>query len=82
MKLSIDPNDPAYMDSMAHLNVMLNGKLTRDVITADEDEGYIVQYKRDRSGRKIIIDGVEQTERTDGIVEIVGLPRRMRDELR
>lgn len=52
MRRSGDPSDPGYVDPQqgARIFVFLDGVELRDVITADDEEGMIVQAKRDDKG--------------------------------
>ena len=50
MKVSVDKDDKGYGVNAYKYEVMLNGKIIDNCITADEDEGYCVIYVEDSNG--------------------------------
>lgn len=77
MRLSVRVNDPgnflyAAMGRLgSEVRIKLDGAEVDNVITADEEEGFITRYKRDEDGR-LLIDGDHAAEDTvHGKVEII-----------
>ena len=71
MRISADPEDIGYVENTRHVSVLLNGIEQKMVLTADEEEGYIVQAVLDFNG-DLVNGGVTITyETVHGDVEIV-----------
>jgi hypothetical protein len=48
MRLSSEPSDPGYDPELSHelnIAVYLDGKIIRNVITADEEKGYVANVE-------------------------------------
>jgi hypothetical protein len=73
MRVSVDQDDPAYCGPKPHMMVMLNGVEVRDVITADEEQGFVFRHCRDESGGLVIDLAAGETvkETLRGVVKIV-----------
>jgi len=73
MRASVYPEDPGYIaseDDRRRINVTLDGIRQRFVLTADEQQGFVLRSALDPNG-KLIIKGDEiLTERVTGKVEI------------
>lgn len=56
MRLSIDKSDPGFSHRAVGLraNIFLDEQPAKDVITADEDQGLIVRYRRSEDGQVMI----------------------------
>lgn len=50
--------------------VTLDGKVVADVFEADDEESYLVRYKRDEAGRHVLEGEHVATERLDGVVQV------------
>ena len=71
MRISADPEDIGYVEDTRHVSVLLNGIEQKMVLTADEEEGYIIQAVLDFNG-DLVNDGVTITYDTVyGDVKIV-----------
>lgn len=83
MRLSLMPDDPGFevwnrfRDKWPFLVVYLAGqRIERDVVTVDDQEGFVVRYQRDDSGQFVLTptgfggDVVAQTETLYGQVTI------------
>lgn len=46
LRVSVDPDDPAYSAHAFRARVTLDGTEVRDVVTADEAAGYVLRYRR------------------------------------
>lgn len=78
MRISANPGDPGhktYSDAMKRdrvITVTLNGEAISDVVTADEDQGFVVQFERDGDGKPLIDgDGNLVTVSRGGVVQIL-----------
>lgn len=77
MRLSVDSNDPGnmlygMMGSLGRqVRVFLGGKEVRDVITADDEEGFVLHFERDADGNVFAIGDEVATETLTGDVKIV-----------
>lgn len=75
MRISIDASDRGsdlwsrVRDAGCH--IFLDGKELRDVITADEEDGYILKYKEDDVGNLVSVGNEWQVEELRGDVRIV-----------
>lgn len=73
MRASVYPEDPGYIaseDDRRRINVALDGVLQKFVLTADEEEGFLIRSVIGQNGR-LLHDGDEfLTERVTGKVEI------------
>ena len=86
MRVSADRTDPGYsIDCLRVTKVTLNGEEVRDVLTADEEEGFIISLLRDKSGCFIPLDEEAgyATTRIEGKVKITlsGKPDLNRDQV-
>jgi len=71
MRISADPEDIGYVADTRHVSVLLNGIEQKMVLTADEEEGYIIQAVLAFNG-DFVNDGVTITYDTvHGDVKIV-----------
>lgn len=73
MRLSANEEDPGYKPELFNANIKLDGKIIDSVITADEEEGFVLAYVKDSNG-KYEIDEEKQTlvqKRLEGKVEII-----------
>ena len=72
MRISADPEDIGYVEDTRHVSVLLNGIEQKMVLTADEEEGYIIQAVLDFNG-DFVNDGVVKItyETVRGDVKIV-----------
>lgn len=77
MRLSIDKRDPGFQWDKVGLKcrIYLNGEEVTHAVTADEEQGFIVQYKLKEDGTPCINYAASSfmTERVDGHVRIVML---------
>lgn len=81
MRVSILRDDPAYMRYTEHVTIYFDRKKVSGVITADEEQGYIVRYARNDEGDYILNRGELVTEKYLGDVRIVlGQPIRDRED--
>lgn len=73
MRISARKGDPGYPGgSLAGVLVMLDGKRVNTVITADEEAGTVLRFKRDDGGSIVILDGgVIEEETLTGKVDVV-----------
>lgn len=46
MRVSIDPNDPGYSVHAERARMLLDGVEVRDAVTADEEQGLVIRYRR------------------------------------
>ncbi len=53
MRVSVDKNDPGYVEDYLYYRVFFNGEETNLVITADEEKGLIVCYATDENGKVV-----------------------------
>lgn len=88
MKFSIDPKYPGYVkENVAILcqgvgiEVYLNGEFLEYVIAANSDNGIVVCYKRDKTGRYAMRDGEFVTEMRRGNVSIF-IPEEIKEMLK
>jgi hypothetical protein len=56
MRLSAKKGDPGYTRSTYGATVLLDGKEIKDVLTADEEAGYVVVYLRNSEGHFMLND--------------------------
>ncbi|WP_156392472.1 hypothetical protein [Rhizobium sp. Root482] len=65
MRVSASPDDPGYLRWIELVSfgvqVTLNGEIIEKVITADEEEGFIIRIKCDDDG-EMIVSGYERLE--------------------
>lgn len=77
MRLSVRADDPGNIlyASMGYLGrkvrVKLDGEEISAVITADEEEGFVVRYRKDVDDHFVIEDDEAVTETITGKVEII-----------
>ncbi len=81
MRVSMDEKDSGFKTWVKlrdiGVYVFLDGDEVQDVITADDDLGYILKYTSDDAGDPVVIDGNEwAVEELAGAVEIVVGPLR------
>lgn len=53
MRVSIDKDDPGYVEDYLFYRVFFNGEETNFVITADEEKGLIVYYATNKYGKVV-----------------------------
>lgn len=72
MRLSAKRGDPGYTRNVYGAIVLLDGKEIKDVLTADEEAGYVVVYLRNSEGHFILNDArTEVVSKTiHGVVQI------------
>jgi hypothetical protein len=75
VRVSCDTSDPGYINFCgygAH-EVLLNGSVVREAITADDDRGEVIRWARDEHGEFVFNDARDEllTELLRGKVEIV-----------
>ena len=73
MRISADSKDVGYLpgERQRGVRVILNGTELSGVVTADEEQGYVLRVRCDGKGR-IMADGdVVATEELRGTVEII-----------
>lgn len=73
MRVSVQKSDCGYVDNNWEYEVYLDNELQTHAITADEEEGYILRYKKDEDG-ELIINKVEddfETEIVHGKVTVL-----------
>lgn len=75
MRVSIDPMDKNYVVGVTHIDAYVNNVLIQNCITADEEQGYVIAFKR-KPGSQIYesLNGVAQRERVEGKVVVAGAP--------
>ncbi|WP_157266523.1 hypothetical protein [Azohydromonas aeria] len=56
MRLSVDPEDPDFLDGCNHMGVrvFLDGTERSEVVTADEERGLLVRYVTDERGKLVL----------------------------
>jgi hypothetical protein len=55
MRLSVLKDDPGYNPRWAYKACpFLDGEFVSNVITADQENGYLIRYKTDRSGDVVV----------------------------
>lgn len=64
MRVSIRKDDSGYRPDACLFEVLLNGTKINDAITADEEQRYVVRYKRTRGGDFIIDRDTDSPEET------------------
>lgn len=70
MRISADTNDSGYThDCMHDVEIYLDGVMQNNVVTADEDQGFILRASEDKGGL-IVKDGYFVEETLTGRVEI------------
>lgn len=65
MRVSVLSDDPGYVanaDDRAAYLITLNGVIIEDVITADDEVGYISRYRRDAKGNFILAPNKQEVE--------------------
>lgn len=72
MRLSVVLGDPGYQPQhiSGRARVTLNGQELRECITADEEEGMALVYRRDANNRLVSVCGELVTETLRGVVRI------------
>lgn len=73
MRISSDENDLGYLnyDPKTKYEIFLNGDKQDNVITADEENGYLLLYTLDLKGKYLNKgDGTAATHKLSGKVEI------------
>jgi len=70
MRISVHKDDPGYrpIDELRSYEIYLDGVQQRDVLTADEDEGFVLRYRRGRDEKLVVFDDLLQEERVEGVV--------------
>ncbi|WP_424813564.1 hypothetical protein [Roseococcus sp. YIM B11640] len=75
MRVSIVEGDPGYMPPGATIGfkILLDGEEQNACVTADEEQGLIVRYKRGEGGKllAVALDGDLIREEVRGKVEII-----------
>ena len=76
MRISCDADDPGYAEWMKlgetrfEVKVFLDDAEVREVITADEEAGMLVRYRKNDEGRLIVENGIFLRETLYGRVEL------------
>lgn len=76
MRISCERQDEGFPEYAAALKarklilITVDGVQQREVITADEEEGFILQYETDANGRLEVSDGNAVIKRSEGAVKI------------
>ncbi|TIO39515.1 MAG: hypothetical protein E5X96_00185 [Mesorhizobium sp.] len=76
MKLSADKESPHYNASMLPARVVLDGNDIRDVVFADEEEGYALVLKRHNNGDAVTDGNNFVYEKKAGKIEIIPIARQ------
>lgn len=72
MRISMDVNDVAYNPSIApYAKIFFNGVEMQGILTADEEEGFILTYLFDEEGQITQEDGKPVTATVEGEVKII-----------
>jgi hypothetical protein len=77
MRLSVIAGDPGYLTyaCLGHLGpkvkIKLDGEEMSAVVTADEEEGIVVRYKKDADGHYLAENDEAVSETLHGKVEII-----------
>jgi len=50
MRVSVDKDDPGYVEDYLFYRVFFNGEEANRVITADEEKGFIIYYATNKNG--------------------------------
>lgn len=66
MRASADRNDPDYTEFACYGRVTLDGELLKTCVTADEEQGLVVCFKKPYE----VVDGWLATEEKRGVVVI------------
>jgi len=74
MRVSLDPEDKAYVKNATHMDAYCNGELISDCRIVDEEQGYIIYNKRNANGHLVCVKGVVQRFRIEGKVVLAGMP--------
>ena len=73
MRLSVITSDPGFDPIKTNMKVFLDGVYLDNCLTADEEEGMVLIYSKDKNGLYIRLGMSEiQTEVKYGKVKIVG----------
>ena len=77
MRASVDKNDPGYSPEASEFKAYLDGVYVSNVITADEEQNYLIRYCTDEDGA-LILDGFGEylTEKHIGNISI-SIPERI-----
>lgn len=72
MRLSISKDDKSYdLDKAINCRVLFNGKECKDAITADEELGMVLVYKKNKQGKSFLdYNGEIATEKLYGKVKL------------
>lgn len=74
MRISCDTLDPGYLEwnkiGRLAARVYLDGVEMRDVITADEEAGMVIRYRRNTKGLFVVAAGIVSRETLYGVVEL------------
>jgi hypothetical protein len=76
MRISVKMTDPGYQTyvgikrSDLTIAVTLDGEAVRDVLIADEEQGYIERFLRDENGKPVRSDGLWVAQAFCGVVAI------------
>lgn len=81
MRLSTDKMDQSYKRDTSWAKVYLDGKLQKDVITADEEQGFVLKYEQNEVGMYMIEGDDLVIVKYLGNVVIVGRPDKRSDRL-
>lgn len=78
MRISVNTNDPgnANFNQIGLVKVFLDGKEVENVITADEEQGFVIRVWLDENGKEFIdkATGTLQLENLHGVVTIEPIP--------
>lgn len=81
MRLSTDKKDPSYKRDTTWATVYLDGKKQEGVVTADEEQGYIIKWEQNEMGQYMIENEDLIQVKYLGNVVIVGRPGTRTDKL-
>lgn len=81
MRISTDRMDQSYKRDLSWALVYLDGKLQKDVITADEEQGFILKYEQNDVGQYMIEGDDILIVKYLGNVVIRGTPGKRADGL-
>jgi len=81
MRISCDKLDPSYKRDTTWVMVYLDGKLQSNVITADEEQGFITKYEQNELGEYLIEGDDLVLVKYLGNVVIRGTPGKRADGL-
>lgn len=78
MRISVDKRDPGYKHYASIFRVKFNGEEVSDVVTADEEKGFITRYKRDAEGKLVVAPDMQHwvLETVEGKVEVWAVNER------